>query len=225
MVAALASSDERGNIARLLVSCPDRHGIVAAVSGFLFESDANILSSDQHSTDPEGGTFFMRMEFRVDGLQDRTTGARARVRRARRRPVRDGHGDSPTRASASASRSSPRATTTACSTCSGAGAAASSTRTSSRSSSNHPDHADDVRGFGVPFHHVPVAPGSRGRGGGTDARAPRRQGRPRRARALHADPVADRSSSGSVRRSSTSTTRSCRPSSAPTRTGERATAA
>src|SRR6185503_4030945 len=63
--------NERRHIARLLVSCPDRHGIVAAVSGFLAESDANILSADQHSTDPEGGTLFMRMEFRLEGLQDR----------------------------------------------------------------------------------------------------------------------------------------------------------
>ena len=62
--------DDRQHIARLLVSCPDRHGIIAAVSAFLYESDANILSSDQHSTDPEGGTFFMRMEFRLEGLTD-----------------------------------------------------------------------------------------------------------------------------------------------------------
>ena len=48
-----SSVDEPGHIARLLVSCPDRHGIVAAVSGFLAEADANILSADQHSTDPE----------------------------------------------------------------------------------------------------------------------------------------------------------------------------
>jgi formyltetrahydrofolate deformylase len=63
--------DDREHVARLLVSCPDRHGIVAAVSGFLSASDANILSSDQHSTDPEGGTFFMRMEFRLEALQGR----------------------------------------------------------------------------------------------------------------------------------------------------------
>ena len=48
---------------RLLINCPDRHGIVAAVAGFLAASGANIISSDQHSTDPEGGEFFMRMEF------------------------------------------------------------------------------------------------------------------------------------------------------------------
>src|SRR5205807_6239341 len=54
--------------ARLLVSCPDRPGIIAAISRFLFERDANIVSSDQHSTDPEDGTFFLRMAFTVDHL-------------------------------------------------------------------------------------------------------------------------------------------------------------
>lgn len=48
---------------RLLVSCPDRPGIVAAVSRFLYEAGANIVSSAQYSTDPEGGAFFLRMEF------------------------------------------------------------------------------------------------------------------------------------------------------------------
>jgi formyltetrahydrofolate deformylase len=60
--------DARPNTARLLISCPDRRGIVAAVSRFLFEHGANVLDADQHSTDPEGGTFFMRMEFHLDGL-------------------------------------------------------------------------------------------------------------------------------------------------------------
>jgi formyltetrahydrofolate deformylase len=46
-----------------LISCPDKPGIIAAVSRFLFESGANITSSDQHSTDPAGGSFFLRMEF------------------------------------------------------------------------------------------------------------------------------------------------------------------
>jgi formyltetrahydrofolate deformylase len=48
---------------RLLVSCPDRPGIVAAVSSFLFDSGANILRSDQYSSDPDDGTFYLRMEF------------------------------------------------------------------------------------------------------------------------------------------------------------------
>jgi formyltetrahydrofolate deformylase len=54
--------------ARLLVSCPDRPGVIAAISRFLFERDANIVSSDQHSTDPEGGQFFLRMAFTIDHL-------------------------------------------------------------------------------------------------------------------------------------------------------------
>ncbi len=52
--------------ARLLISCPDGPGIVAAVSAFLFEQGANIVTSDQHSTDPSGGRFFMRMAFTLD---------------------------------------------------------------------------------------------------------------------------------------------------------------
>ena len=61
---------------RLLISCPDRPGIVAAVSRFLFEAGANIVRSDQYSTDPEGGTFFLRMEFALapekrEGLAER----------------------------------------------------------------------------------------------------------------------------------------------------------
>jgi formyltetrahydrofolate deformylase len=54
--------------ARLLITCPDRPGIVAAVSGFLFEHGANITDLDQHSTDPEGGLFFMRLEFQTPHL-------------------------------------------------------------------------------------------------------------------------------------------------------------
>ena len=53
--------------ARLLISCPDRPGIVAAVSGFLFEVGANIVSSHQYSTDPTGGRFFLRTEFFLPG--------------------------------------------------------------------------------------------------------------------------------------------------------------
>jgi formyltetrahydrofolate deformylase len=49
--------------ARLLIGCADRPGIVAAVSGFLFERGANIVSSHQYSSDPSGGRFFLRTEF------------------------------------------------------------------------------------------------------------------------------------------------------------------
>ena len=54
--------------ARLLVGCPDRPGIVAAVSRFLFEQGANIVSSHQYSSDPSGGRFFLRTEFFLEDL-------------------------------------------------------------------------------------------------------------------------------------------------------------
>src|SRR5688572_33349399 len=57
--------EDRG---RLLVTCPDRPGIVAAVSRFLFERGANIVHSDQHTTDPEGGRFFLRVEFDLPAI-------------------------------------------------------------------------------------------------------------------------------------------------------------
>jgi formyltetrahydrofolate deformylase len=61
--------DERyADVGRLVITCPDRPGIVAAVSQFLFEAGANITESQQYSTDPFGGTFFLRLEFHLDGL-------------------------------------------------------------------------------------------------------------------------------------------------------------
>jgi formyltetrahydrofolate deformylase len=54
--------------ARLLIACPDRPGIVAAVSSFLFDLGANIVSSHQYSTDPTGGRFFLRTELYLAGL-------------------------------------------------------------------------------------------------------------------------------------------------------------
>jgi formyltetrahydrofolate deformylase len=54
--------------ARLLIDCPDQPGIVASVSGFLFEQGANIVSSHQYSSDPTGGRFYLRTEFFLDGL-------------------------------------------------------------------------------------------------------------------------------------------------------------
>jgi formyltetrahydrofolate deformylase len=57
--------------ARLLISCPDRPGIVAAISQLLFEVGANVVDSDQHSTAPKDGLFFMRLEFDVEELDRR----------------------------------------------------------------------------------------------------------------------------------------------------------
>ena len=49
----------------LLVRCPDRPGLIAAISGFLFRHGANIIDFEQHSTDDDGGVYFTRLEFQT----------------------------------------------------------------------------------------------------------------------------------------------------------------
>jgi formyltetrahydrofolate deformylase len=56
------------DVARLLIRCADRPGVVAAVSGFLAGHGANIISLDQHSTTISGGVFFQRTEFHLPGF-------------------------------------------------------------------------------------------------------------------------------------------------------------
>lgn len=50
----------------LTLSCPDRPGIVSAVSTFLFANGQNILDAQQYS-DTETGQFFMRVMFDTPG--------------------------------------------------------------------------------------------------------------------------------------------------------------
>ncbi len=56
------------DIGRLLLRCSDRPGLVAAVSSFLAEAGANIISLDQHSTQQTGGIFMQRTIFHLPGL-------------------------------------------------------------------------------------------------------------------------------------------------------------
>ncbi len=56
------------DIGRLLLRCHDRPGLIAAVSSFLTRAGANIISLDQHSTAPENGTFLQRAIFHLPGL-------------------------------------------------------------------------------------------------------------------------------------------------------------
>ena len=51
----------------LTLSCPDRRGIVHAVSGFLFAHGGNIEEAAQYN-DPDTGLFFMRVQFACDEL-------------------------------------------------------------------------------------------------------------------------------------------------------------
>jgi len=63
-----ANNKSNDTIARLLITCPDQRGIVAAVSTFFYNHGANITALDQYSTDPEDGTFFTRLEFQTPHL-------------------------------------------------------------------------------------------------------------------------------------------------------------
>ncbi|MED4474037.1 formyltetrahydrofolate deformylase [Oceanobacillus caeni] len=61
-------TEKNENKARFLIKCPDQPGIVSTVSEFLFKQGANIVESDQYTMDPEGGQFFMRIEFECPNL-------------------------------------------------------------------------------------------------------------------------------------------------------------
>jgi len=52
----------------LNLSCPDRQGIVHAVSGFLLERQGNIEEAAQYN-DPDTGLFFMRVQFACDAVR------------------------------------------------------------------------------------------------------------------------------------------------------------
>jgi formyltetrahydrofolate deformylase len=58
----------------LLIDCPDRRGLVARVSGLLYEHGANILHADQHR-DHDLGLFFMRVEFALNGSAESSASA------------------------------------------------------------------------------------------------------------------------------------------------------
>lgn len=58
----------QSELATLLVSCPDRRGIVAALAQVLYGYGANIVDSDQH-TDGVAGLFFQRIRFDLAELR------------------------------------------------------------------------------------------------------------------------------------------------------------
>ena len=156
-VSAADPRDDRfTDVGRLVVRCPDRPGIVAVLSRLMADAGANIIDSQQHSSDPVGGTFTLRLEFVLADLATRRADLEAglaalagefqltwRLTEATHRPqlavfvskadhvlqellYRVGSGD--LRADISVIVS------------------------------NHPDLEPVARAHGVPFHHVPVTP-------------------------------------------------------------------
>ena len=56
------------NSAVLLIACPDKKGLVAAIANFLLRHNANILHADQHQ-DGAAGLFLMRVEWSLEGFE------------------------------------------------------------------------------------------------------------------------------------------------------------
>ncbi len=54
------------NRAKLLISCPERPGIISTVTNYLIEYKANIAHLHQYTTDPKAGMLFMRIEFDLE---------------------------------------------------------------------------------------------------------------------------------------------------------------
>ncbi|QRP50269.1 formyltetrahydrofolate deformylase [Amycolatopsis sp. FDAARGOS 1241] len=152
----MSGPDHDEDYGRLIVQGADRPGIVATVSGVLTEQGANIVSLDQSSSDPSGGRFFQRTVFHLADLPTRAAGLNAalearlgeqlglefRLVEARRRK----------RVAILVSRADhclldllwrQRRDEVH--------------MTVPMVVSNHPDLGDDVRGFDIPFFHVPVA--------------------------------------------------------------------
>ena len=146
--------------ARLLVTCSDRPGIVAKISNFMHNHGANITALDQHSTDPVGGTFFMRLEFHLPHSELPT----AVLQRSFQRAVADDH-DMNWRLTYVADTKK-----TALLVSKYDHALLELLWRWSRDElptdvsmviSNHPDLQQAVEGFGIPYHHIPVEKGNK----------------------------------------------------------------
>ena len=144
------------DIGRLLLRCADRPGLVAAVSTFLTQAGANIVSLDQHATEQSGGTFIQRTIFHLPGLTaardalERDFGTHVAARfdmdfrlteasKAKRVAIMVSREDHCLLDLLWRNRRGELDMSVV------------------MVISNHPDLADQVRPFGVPFLHVPAA--------------------------------------------------------------------
>ena len=137
---------------RLTVSCPDRKGLISALSSFISMHDGNILSADQYVSD--GGTFFMRLEIEGDGFglaRDEFAGAFRPLARRHGMDWRVSHTDTPKRMAVLVSRYDHCLTDLLWRWDAGELDAEIPLIVS-----NHPDLAPRVEAHGIPFHHLPV---------------------------------------------------------------------
>jgi formyltetrahydrofolate deformylase len=142
----------------LTVHGEDRPGIVAAVSAVLARVGANIVALDQYSDNPEGGQFYQRTVFHLADLNLNVPTLEAELDQT----IRAGFGltwkltqrSVPKRVVILASKSDHCLLDLLWRQRRG-----EIPMTVPMVISNHTDMADDVRGFGIPFLHVPSKPG------------------------------------------------------------------
>jgi formyltetrahydrofolate deformylase len=141
--------------ATLLISCPDQKGLVAAVSDFLYRNDGNIIHADQH-TDLEEGVFLQRVEWELGGFAVQREDIADAFRPLAERFGMDWR--------LRFSDESPRVAVMVSKLAHCLYDILARWRMEEYRAdfplviSNHAEHGDIARDFGVEFHHLPVTP-------------------------------------------------------------------
>jgi formyltetrahydrofolate deformylase len=154
-----SQSESSRDFGRLIVQGADRPGIVARVSTALRDCGANIVSLAQSSSDPSGGRFFQRAVFHLPDLAGRLDALREVLEQELR--VEWGLDfrlvdTTKKRVAIFVSKADHCLLDLLWRQRRG-----DLEMTVPMVVSNHPDRQDDVRQFGIPFFHVPVASGNR----------------------------------------------------------------
>ena len=155
-----AGEGSAGDEGRLIVHGQDRPGVVAGISAALAGTGANIVSLDQHSTDPAGGRFFQRTVFRIPDLAvvrpELEAVLRERIGAELGLQWRLIEAARPKRVAIFASKTDHCLLDLLWRQRRG-----ELNMSVAMVVSNHPDLAEEVRQFGVPYFHVPVENGDK----------------------------------------------------------------
>lgn len=136
----------------LLITCPDRPGLVAAVAQFLLERKANIVHADQH-VDRQENLFLQRIEFTIDGVDpDQISADFAVIAERLDMSWRMTSSAAPSRVAILVSRESHCLADLLSRWDIGEMEPSNLLFVAS----NHPDHNQLAANHGVPFHHIPT---------------------------------------------------------------------
>ena len=155
---ASATDPTRGPTARLLLSAPDRPGLVASIAEFIYRNGGDVTEADQH-TDEEEEMFFQRVEFRLAGFKltrEELSQALAEVAAPLKMKWSVRYSDEDRRVAVLVSRQ-PHCLVDLL----GRWYAHEIPGRPVLVASNHRDHAELVSRFGIEFQYLPVTKGSR----------------------------------------------------------------